>query len=469
MMRPWEEQEGNFLCIDLKSFYASVECVDRGLDPLKENLVVADASRTDKTICLAVSPGLKAYGIPGRARLFEVKQKLLEIRTMTGKEIPFLVAPPRMARYIQVSADIYEIYLKYIAPEDIHVYSVDEVFIDCTHYHSLYRMTTRELAEKMIREVFETTGITATAGIGTNLYLAKIAMDIVAKKSKPNAHGVRIAALNEESYRRLLWDHQPLTDFWQIGRGISKRLQSKGIRTMGDIARCSLGKQTEFYNEDLLFQQFGVNAELLIDHAWGVEPCTMADIKGYVPETNSLGIGQVLTRPYSCEEALIILKEMTEQLVLDLVDKGLVTDAVVLHVGYDKEGMTGEYRGAVVADPYGRAIPKAAHGTAALGDYTSSLKRIMPAVLVQFEKIVKRELMVRRVNIAAIRVQPEETVVPQLSLFGNIGTEEKERSLQRTVLGLQKRYGKSAVFKGRDLQEGATTLERNRQIGGHRA
>ena len=460
---------GTYICIDLKSFYASVECVERGLDPLTANLVVADESRTDKTICLAVSPALKAYGIPGRGRLFEVKQKLLEIKALTGKEINFITAMPRMAKYIQVSSDIYEIYLKYIAPEDIHVYSIDEVFIDARAYLKLYGMSAWELAMTMIRDVLQQTGITATAGIGTNLYLAKIAMDIVAKKQPADADGVRIAALDEQLYKELLWEHQPLTDFWQIGHGISKKLASKGLYTMGDIARCSLGKKTDFYNEDLLFKLFGVNAELLIDHAWGVEPCTMADIKNYRPSSNSTGIGQVLTRPYTYAETKIIVREMTEQLVLDLVEKELVTDAIVLHIGYDRENVGRSFQGEVKTDFYGRQIPRSAHGTATLGTPTSSGSAIMAAVLDLFEHIIDPGLTARRVNVTAIRVLPEDSVPPQLDLFTDTRAAEQEKSLQRAMLRLRKRYGKNAVLRGHDLQEGATAIQRNSQIGGHRA
>ena len=462
-------QKGSYICIDLKSFYASVECVDRGLDPLTANLVVADESRTDKTICLAVSPALKAYGIPGRGRLFEVKQRLREIKATTGGEIPLIVAPPRMARYIAVSADIYEIYLQYIAPEDIHVYSIDEVFIDARAYLKLYGMDAHTLAASMIRKVLRTTGITATAGIGTNLYLAKVAMDIVAKKKTADADGVRIAELDEQRYREQLWDHQPLTDFWQIGHGISKKLASKGLYTMGDIARCSLGKKSDFYNEDLLFKLFGVNAELLIDHAWGIEPCTMQDIKQYKPSSSSVSIGQVLQRPYTYAETRIIVREMTEQLVLDLVDKELVTDAIVLHIGYDRENVSRGFRGETKTDFYGRRIPRSAHGTADLGSHTASGKTVLQGVLRLYEEIVDESLTVRRVNVAAIRVLREDEVALQMNLFLDDQTWERERSLQRAVLGLQKRYGKNAVLKGHDLQAGATKIQRNRQIGGHRA
>lgn len=463
------KRQGQYICIDLKSFYASVECVERGLDPLTANLVVADESRTDKTICLAVSPSLKAYGVPGRGRLFEVRQRLREIKAMTGETVEFLIAKPRMGKYIEISSDIYEIYLKYIAPEDIHVYSIDEVFIDCSKYLKLYGMNAHELAMTMVRDVLKNTGITATAGIGTNLYLAKIAMDIVAKKSPADADGVRIAELDEEKYKALLWEHQPLTDFWQIGRGTVKRLAGKGIYTMGDIARCSLGKKGEFYNEDLLFDLFGVNAELLIDHAWGVEPCTMEDIKSYRPSSKSVGAGQVLQRPYAWEEAKIIVREMTEQLVLDLVDKSLVTDAVVLHIGYDRENTAAGFKGERTVDAYGRTVPRSAHGTAKFGTHTSSGKTIAAGVMELFDRIVDPGLTVRRVNVAAIRVLHEDAVAPQLDLFADHGAAEKEKSLQKAMLKLQKRYGKNTILRGHDLQEGATKIQRNGQIGGHRA
>lgn len=461
--------DGTYICIDLKSFYASVECVERGLDPLTTNLVVADESRTDKTICLAVSPSLKAYGIPGRGRLFEVKQRLQEIKAMTGKEIEFIIATPRMAKYIAVSSDIYAIYLKYIAPEDIHVYSIDEVFIDCRAYLKLYGMTAHELAITMIRDVLAATGITATAGIGTNLYLAKVAMDIVAKHKQADADGVRMAELDEDSYKDLLWDHQPLTDFWQIGHGISKRLASIGLYTMGDIARCSLGGPNDFHNEDRLFQLFGINAELLIDHAWGFEPCTMEDIKRYQPSSNSKGIGQVLQRPYSYNEAKIIVWEMTEQLVLDLVDKELLTDAIVLNVGYDRENVSQGFHGETKVDFYGRHIPRSAHGTAALGTHTSSRKAILKSVMNLFEQIIDKSLSVRRVTVTAIRVLQETAVTTQLDIFCDHREAEREKKLQRAILNLQKRYGKNVVLKADNYLEGATTIQRNQQIGGHRA
>lgn len=458
---------GTYICIDLKSFYASVECVEHHLDPLTANLVVADAARTDKTICLAVSPNLKSYGIPGRARLFEVKERLREIKARTGQDISFTIARPRMSKYIQVSSDIYSVYLKYIAPEDIHVYSIDEVFIDASKYLKLYHMTAHELAVTMIRDVLATTGITATGGIGTNLYLAKIAMDIVAKKKSADADGVRIAELDEEGYRRLLWTHTPLTDFWQIGSGTVRRLASRGLYTMGDIARCSLGKPSDFYNEDLLFQLFGVNAELLIDHAWGIEPCTLADIKHYRPSSTSVGSGQVLAEPYSFDKAKLIVREMAEALVLDLVDKALVTEAIVLHVGYD--AVQSGYAGATKIDFYGRRVPKSAHGTASLGTATSSTARILDAVVRLYDEIMDRTLLVRRITITAIRVSREDAVPQQLDLFTDPVRLQQERQLQKALLSLQKRYGKNAVLKGHDLQEGATRILRNGQIGGHRA
>ncbi len=464
-----EKEQYCYACIDLKSFYASVECVDRGLDPLTARLVVADASRTDKTICLAVSPALKAYGVPGRGRLFEVKQRLREIRDATGQEIDFIIAPPRMARYISVSSDIYEIYLKYLAPEDIHVYSIDEVFLDFRPYGKLYGDSIQGMVRKIIREVVKKTGITATGGVGTNMYLAKIAMDILAKKSPADEYGVRLAALDQRTYREKFWDHLPLTDFWQIGHGTVKRLGSRGLRTMGDIARCSLGKPGDFYNEELLYDLFGVNAELLIDHAWGVEPCTMEDIKGYEPSTTSHSVGQVLTRPYAFSEARIIVREMIEQLILELVDRGQITDAIVLHVGYDKENTRPGFQGQWKMDAYGRKIPRSAHGTAGLGTHTACFSRIIPAVMELFEHIVDENLLVRRVNITAIRLQWQGEAVPQLNLFTDHHREMQEQSLQKTMLGLRKRYGKNTVLRGLDYLEGATTIERNRQIGGHRA
>lgn len=494
-----------YIAIDLKSFYASVECVERGLDPLSTNLVVADASRTEKTICLAVSPSLKAHGIPGRARLFEVVQKIKEVnslrrykapnRTFTGASaddaelkaspglsIDYIVATPRMALYIEYSARVYNTYLKYIAPEDIHVYSIDEVFIDATNYLDAYKLTPRELAMKMILDVLNVTGITATAGIGTNLYLCKIAMDIQAKHIPADKNGVRIAELDEISYRRLLWSHKPITDFWRVGRGYAAKLEKCGLHTMGDIARCSLGKAPDYYNEDLLYKLFGVNAELLIDHAWGYEPCTLADIKAYKPSTNSIGSGQVLQSPYSFDKAKIVVAEMTQLLTLDLVDKELVTDQIVLNVGYDIINMTDPsirelYKGAIIEDSYGRKVPKGAHGSANLKP-TSSTKLIVDATMELFERIADRNLYVRRINVTANHVVSETKAesCEQLDLFTDYEAEqaqkseaEREKRAQKAMLEIKKKYGKNAILKGTNLREGAMTIERNRQIGGHKA
>lgn len=503
--------EHSYIAIDLKSFYASVECVSRGLDPLRTNLVVADAGRTNKTICLAVSPSLKAYGISGRARLFEVVSRVKEVnalrrtaidgREFSGEsyiadeldtdptlELSYIVAPPRMAYYLDYSTRIYDIYLKYVAPEDMHVYSIDEVFIDVTTYLNSYQMTARQLAQKMIREVLDATGITATAGIGTNLYLCKIAMDIVAKHMEPDEMGVRIAELDEMSYRRLLWGHRPLTDFWRIGRGYAKKLEANGLHTMGDIARCSVGAETDYYNEDLLYKLFGINAELLIDHAWGWEPCTIADVKSYQPQTNSISSGQVLTCPYTAEKARLIVQEMIDALCLDLVDKGLVTDQIVLTVGYDVENLLDQkrkakYHGEVTIDRYGREVPKHAHGTANLSNPSSLTSQIMRATLELYDRIIDTDLLVRRITIAANHVisadraeEREEYV--QLDLFSseNGGQEEaeaenleREKKLQQAVLDIKKRYGKNAVLRGMNFQEGATARDRNSQIGGHKA
>ena len=502
-------KEKVYIAIDLKSFYASQECISRGLDPLTTNLVVADGSRTEKTICLAVSPSLKSYGISGRARLFEVVQKVREINAIRRERAPgkkftgssfhnpelkanpslaldYIVAPPRMSAYMDCSTQIYHVYLKYIAPEDIHVYSIDEVFIDATPYLKTYGMTARELARKMIQDVLETTGITATAGIGTNLYLAKIALDIVAKHVEPDEKGVRIAYLDEMSYRRQLWDHKPLTDFWRVGRGYARKLEQHGLHTMGDVARCSLGGAGEFHNEALLYKLFGVNAELLIDHAWGWEPCTIGDIKAYKPESNSVGSGQVLHCAYTAEKAKLIVREMTDLLVLDLVDKGLVTDQMVLTVGYDIENLTdprrrSTYRGEVTTDPYGRKIPKHAHGTANLGRRTSSTRLITDAVMELFDRIVDGDLLVRRINLVANHVLPENAVqqelaFDQLDLFSDVADKEAEEALlarekrrQQALLTIRKKYGKNAILKGMNYEEGATTRERNAQIGGHKA
>ena len=498
-----------YIAIDLKSFYASQECVTRGLDPLTTNLVVADASRTEKTICLAVSPSLKAIGIPGRPRLFEVVQKVREVnalrrawapgREFRGKswdatalnadpslELDYIAAPPRMASYMECSTRIYNIYLKYVAPEDIHVYSVDEVFIDATPYLKIRGQTPREFARMLIRDVLETTGITATAGIGTNLYLCKVAMDIVAKHTEPDEFGVRVAELDEMRYRRELWDHRPLTDFWRVGRGYARKLEKNGMFTMGDVARCSVGGPGEFHNEDLLYRLFGVNAQLLIDHAWGWEPCTIADIKAYRPESNSLGSGQVLQCPYTAEKGKLIVREMTDLLVLELVDKGLVTDQMVLTVGYDIENLTdpgkeNAYRGEVTVDHYGRKVPKHAHGTANLGRRTSSTRLITEAVMELYDRIVDPNLLVRRMNIVANRIVRENEIFPeqacmQLDLFADTSRQEaeeaaleRERRRQQAVLHIRKKYGKNAILKGMNFQEGATTRDRNQQIGGHKA
>lgn len=502
-----------YIAIDLKSFYASVECIKRKLDPLTTNLVVADAQRTEKTICLAVSPSLKAYGIPGRARLFEVVQKVKEVNAVRKQSAPgrqfagesyfsdelkehpelavsYIAAPPRMALYLEYSTKIYDIYLKYIAPEDIHVYSIDEVFMDVTQYLDTYKMTARELAGKIILDVEKTIGITATAGIGTNMYLCKVALDIVAKHVKPNQDGVRIAELNEMNYRKLLWNHRPLTDFWRVGRGYQKKLEENGLFTMGDIARCSLGSSNEYYNEDLLYKLFGINAELLIDHAWGFEPTTIAMVKAYKPEVNCVSSGQVLHCAYDYEKTKLIIKEMVDILALDLVEKRLVTDQMVLTVGYDIDNLKDpsirkKYKGEITTDAYGRRVPKHAHGTANLDRQTSSTKLIMDAVMELYERIVNPDLLVRRVNITANRLTEESKAAEkqtyeQLNLFTDYEELErereaekealaKERRLQEAMLAVKKRYGKNAMLKGMNLQEGATTMERNKQIGGHKA
>lgn len=493
-----------YIAIDLKSFYASVECVDRGLDPLDTNLVVADPTRTEKTICLAVSPSLKSYGIPGRARLFEAIQKVREVNAHRkykapghsfshesyfhselikdpSAELTFITAPPRMAHYMEVSTRIYNVYLKYIAPEDIHVYSIDEVFIDVTDYLKTYGLTPRELAMKMVLDVLETTGITATAGIGTNLYLCKIAMDIYAKHCVPDKNGVRIAELDEMSYRRILWDHRPLTDFWRVGRGISKKLEEHGMYTMGDVARCSVGRESDYYNEDLLYKLFGVNAELLIDHAWGWEPTEISDIKSYRPESSSLSSGQVLQEPYEFSKAKLVLKEMADLLSLELVSKRIVTDQIVLTVGYDIESLKKSYSGAVETDRYGRKIPKTAHSSENIGRYTSSTKLICETAMKLFDRIVDKELLVRRMYIVANHIITEndaekECEYIQLNLFSDTGKQKaeenelkKEKDMQKAILKIKSKYGKNSIIKGMNLKEGATALERNRQIGGHKA
>lgn len=503
------ETQRIFAAIDLKSFYASVECVDRGLDPLTTNLVVADASRTEKTICLAVSPSLKACQISGRPRLFQVVQRVKEVnaqrkinapnRTFSASsfdaavlhanpslELSYITAPPRMSRYMAVSSSIYGIYLKYIAPEDMVVYSIDEVFIDLTDYLSLYHMTAHELTVTIIQDVLRSAGITATAGIGTNLYLAKVAMDIVAKHVPPDKDGVRIAELDERKYRELLWAHEPITDFWRVGPGYAKKLQENGIFTMGDIARCSLGNSREYYNEDLLYKLFGINAELLIDHSWGWEPTTIADIKAYKPENNSLGSGQVLHCPYDFEKAKLVVREMTDLLVLDLVDKGLVTNQAVLTIGYDMENVSsGHYRGAVTIDHYGRKIPRHAHGTENLGKYSSSTREILDCVMALYDRITDKKLLVRRITVYFNHVIPENAIpakceFEQLDLFTDYAAAqemqkreqaalEKEKKLQQAALSIKKKFGKNAILKGMNLQDGATARDRNAQVGGHRA
>ncbi len=498
-----EETQRTYIAIDLKSFYASVECRDRGLDPMTTNLLVADSSKTEKTICLAVSPSLKAYGIGGRARLFEANEKVREANNarrarapggrLRGKsydalalaadptlEVDFLIAPPQMARYMEISTQIYQVYLKYISPDDIHVYSIDEVFIDATCYLRTYRCTAYELALRIIRDVLATTGITATAGIGTNLYLAKIAMDIMAKKMPADQDGVRIAELDERRYREQLWDHTPLTSFWRVGRGIARKLEAYGMYTMGDVARYSIAY------EDLLYRLFGVNAELLIDHAWGVEPCLIEDIKKYHPESNSISQGQVLSCPYPVDKARLIVHEMIDLLALELVEKRLVTNQLVLDIGYDIENMHAGYRGEVITDHYGREIPKYAHGTGNIGYHTSSSHVLTETLLALFDRIMDPKLTVRRVNITACHILPENEAPRetaggvQLDIFTDpeqlerdYAAEEarlaRERRRQEAIIKLKKKYGKNAVLKGLNFEEGATTKERNEQIGGHKA
>ena len=497
-----------YIAIDLKSFYASVECVERRLDPLSTNLVVADESRTEKTICLAVSPSLKAYGIGGRARLFEAVQRVREVNNkrrmnlpnyrFTGKstddnelkqhpdwELDFIRAVPRMAFYIEYSTRIYKTYLKYIAPEDIHVYSIDEVFMDVTAYLSTYKMTAHELARTIIRDVLENTGITATAGIGTNLYLCKIAMDIVAKHIPADKDGVRIAEIDEMSYRKLLWGHRPLTSFWRVGRGIAEKLARYGIETMGDIARTSIS------NEALLYRLFGINAELLIDHAWGWEPVGMEQIKAYRPETNSMSSGQVLQEPYTFEKARNVVMEMADAISLDLVEKRLVTNQLILTVGFDRESLekpdvAAKYHGDIATDYYGRTVPKHAHGTANLNGHSSSSKEIIEAVMSLYDRIVDRNLLIRRLNITTNNIISETEATSkskepvQLDLFtdyealaveaGKKNAErDKERKMQEALIAIKHKFGKNAILKGTSFSEGATARERNNQIGGHKA
>lgn len=495
------EESKIYVAIDLKSFYASVECKERGLDPITTNLVVADSSRTEKTICLAVSPALKSYGIPGRARLFEVVQKVKEVniyrkrkatnRTFTGSsysdielkknkslELSYIIAPPRMAYYMKYSSKIYNIYLKYFSSDDIYVYSIDEVFIDVTHYLKTYNMRAKELVTKVIQDVYQTTGITATAGIGTNLYLCKIAMDIVAKHVKPDENGVRIAGLDEMAYRKLLWGHRPLTDFWRVGKGYTKKLEEHGMYTMGDVARMSVK------NEDLLYKLFGVNAELLIDHAWGWESVTIESIKAYRPATNSICSGQVLHCPYNYENTKIIVKEMTELLALDLVEKGLVTNQIVLEVGYDVDNLKNQaisslYNGEITTDKYGRKVPKHAHGTINIDHQTASSKVLTGYIIKLYEQIVNKQLLVRRINITVNNVVNENMVktsdYEQINLFVDYAEvnekrkkEEAEKEIQKAMIGIKNKYGKNAILKGMNLQKEGTTIERNRQIGGHK-
>lgn len=499
-----------YIAIDLKSFYASVECVERGLNPLTTNLVVADESRTSKTICLAVSPSLKSYGISGRARLFEVIQKVksanadrrsriysefegesydkMVLDKDPKKKISYIIAPPRMAHYIKMSRKIFRCYLRYISPDDIHPYSIDEVFIDATDYLKLYKLNAKELAIKMIKDILKETGITATAGIGTNLYLCKIAMDIVAKHTKPDQDGVRIAYLDERSYREKLWNHQPLTDFWRVGKGYQKSLNQLGLFTMGDIARCSIGKETDFYNEELLYKTFGINAELLIDHAWGYEPCTMTDIKSYEPETKSIGSGQVLSCAYNNEKAKLVVKEMINELVLNLFEKELMTDQIVLTVEYDIENLKKDYKGEISMDMYGRKIPKHAHGTRNLFEWTISNRKIMEAGLSLYEEITDPSLSIRKIYVTANHVisdvvAKEKKQYHQMSLFDFVNSDDqegsisikkedfnrKEQNLQKAELEIKKRFGKNAIMRGINLEKGATARERNGQIGGHKA
>ncbi len=502
-----EQSSRTYIAIDLKSFYASVECVERGLNPLTTNLVVADASRTEKTICLAVSPSLKSYGIPGRPRLFEVVQRVdyvnygrkLEApyRKLTGKSVSdtelkanptlavdYVIAPPRMAYYIQYSTRIYNVYLKYISADDIHVYSIDEVFIDATNYLALHKMTAHQLAMTMIRDVLKTTGITATAGIGTNMYLCKVAMDIVAKHIPPDADGVRIAELDEMSYRRQLWNHKPLTDFWRIGKGIAQKLEYYGMHTMGDVARQSVK------DEEMLYKIFGVNAELVIDHAWGWEPCTIDYIKRYKPETNSISSGQVLSSPYTAQKARVVVWEMTDAIALNLVEKHLVTDQIVLTVSYDAESLTNpniraKYSGETTTDRYGRQTPKHAHGTANLDRQTSSSRLITDATMNLYDKIVNENLLIRYLNVTANHVVDESkaerrTAFEDIDIFTDYDELEKrkkveeeilakEHKMQETIIELKRKFGKNAILKGINFEDGATAIERNKQIGGHKA
>ena len=494
-----------YIAIDLKSFYASVECVERNLDALNTNLVVADPSRTEKTICLAVSPSLKSYGISGRARLFEVVQKVEQInndrrykapgRTLAGKSywyselkdhpelaVDYIVAPPQMNKYMKVSAQICGIYLKYVAPEDIFAYSVDEVFIDATNYLDIYHLDAHGFARMMIQDVLHTTGITATAGIGPNMFLCKVAMDIVAKHIPADRDGVRIAELDEDGYKENLWEHTPITDFWRVGRGTASRISKIGLYTMGDIARCSTNRQSL----GQLYKLLGKNAELLVDHAWGIEPTTIKDVKDYSPDNNSISTGQVLKEPTDYETTKLIVWEMADVLSLDLVEKGVTTNQLVLTIGYDRESLaSGKYTGEVTIDYYGREVPKHAHGTINLERHTSSTKLITEAVMKLFDAIADPELLSRRIGIAACNVISDEEAskIPrneQMSIFdleNNTSSEAKEaeeslakeRALQEAMLEIKHKYGKNAVVKAKNLNKGGTAIERNGQIGGHKA
>ncbi|MBE5790792.1 MAG: DNA methylase [Clostridiales bacterium] len=496
-------EERSYIAIDLKSFYASVECMQRGLDPLDTCLVVADESRTEKTIGLAVSPALKKYGVPGRPRLFEVIQKVREANRQRVKDAPggvfrgksissrmlsndpsleidFLIAKPQMALYMQYSTRIFSIYSRFVSSEDIHVYSIDEVFIDVTDYLKTYKTTAKALSEKMVNEVLKETGVTATVGIGTNLYLAKVAMDIVAKHIPANESGAKIAELDEMSYRKLLWDHRPLTDFWRVGKGYQRRLEKMGLYTMGDVARCSAGKETDYYNEKLLYDAFGVNAELLIDHAWGYEPCRISDIKAYKPETHSISQGQVLQEPYDFDKARLIVREMTDQLALEMVDKKITCDQMVLTVGYDIENISDgdrmkKYKGPFETDPYGRKIPKSAHGSINLTRRTSSARIMLEAISSLYDRIVDPSLLARRMYVVANHVEDEEREedAEQLDMFTDYEKEDealdKEKRRQHAILGIKKKFGANAILRGMNLQEGATARDRNQQIGGHKA
>lgn len=479
----------NYIAIDLKSFYASVECVDRGLDPLTTNLVVADLSRTEKTICLAVSPSLKSYGISGRARLFEVVQQVGLINNQRRLKAPggrlsskssdnptvqanpsvaldYIVAPPRMARYMEVSGKVFATYLKYLAPEDILVYSCDEVFADVSGYLKSYRCTAHELVMRMISDVLSSTGITATAGIGSNLFLAKVAMDIKAKHQRADADGVRIAELDEKSFRDEMWTHKPLTDFWRVGHGIASKLEANGIHTMGELARRSLDKGWENW----LYKQFGINAELLIDHAWGYESCTMKDIKSYRPQTSSISSGQVLKEPYSFDMARTIVFEMADALSLELVSKNVKTDQIVLAVCYDIENAE-TCKGELVSDWYGRIVPKPAHGSVNLGRFSSSTALICESVMALYDRIVNRRYTIRRLNICANHLISDEDAMDQcqLSLFEESQDDTRERKIQESILQIKNKYGKNSILKGLNFEDGATAIERNSQIGGHKA